>query len=49
MLDDKVKCMKISKKYSFDYWDGDRRYGYGGFKYIPRYNEDVAKKIDTYL
>lgn len=49
MLDDKVKCMKISKKYSFDYWDGDRRYGYGGFKYIPRYNEDVAKKlIQTY-
>jgi sporadic carbohydrate cluster protein (TIGR04323 family) len=49
MLDDKVKCMKISKKYSFDYWDGDRRYGYGGFKYIPGYNEDVAKKlIETY-
>ena len=37
------------KKILFDYWDGDRRYGYGGFKYIPRYNEDVAKKlIQTY-
>ena len=34
MLDDKVSCSQISKQYSEEYWDGDRRYGYGGYKYI---------------
>jgi len=45
MINQKIHCMKIAKKYSFDYWDGDRKYGYGGFKYIPGYNESLAKKI----
>ncbi len=45
MVNQKVKCMKISKKYGYDYWDGDRKYGYGGFKYIPGYNSLIAKKI----
>ena len=48
MNDSKVECMKISKKYGKDYWDGDRRYGYGGYKYDGRW-EIVAKKlIETY-
>ena len=45
MVNQKVKCMKISKKYNFDYWDGDRKYGYGGFKYISGYNESLAENI----
>jgi sporadic carbohydrate cluster protein (TIGR04323 family) len=45
MINKKVKCMKVSKKYGFDYWDGNRKYGYGGFKYIKGYNESIAKKI----
>lgn len=45
MTDDKVKCMKIAKQYEFDYWDGDRRYGYGGYTYRPGYFEPVAKQI----
>ena len=49
MKDEKIKCMKISKKYGFDYWDGNRRYGYGGYKYIPGYHAKLAKKlIKTY-
>ena len=28
MVDDKVT--KKAKEYEFDYWDGDRRHGYGG-------------------
>ena len=49
MVDDKVHCMKIAKQYGKDYWDGDRRYGYGGYKYIPGRWKSVAKKlIDTY-
>ena len=45
MLDEKIKCMNISKKYGYDYWDGKRRYGYGGYKYISGRWEVVAKKI----
>ena len=45
MTDDKVNCMLISKKYGKDYWDGRRRYGYGGYKYIPGLWTNVAKKI----
>lgn len=45
MINRKVECMTISKKYGFDYWDGDRKFGYGGYKYIPGRWEEVAKKL----
>lgn len=45
MLDSKAECMVIAKKYDKDYWDGDRRYGYGGYRYITGRLEPVAKKI----
>lgn len=45
MQNEKVKCMKVSKKYEFDYWDGDRKYGYGGYKYIKGRWSKVAKKL----
>ncbi len=45
MLNEKVKCMKISKRYEFDYWDGDRKYGYGGYKFIPGRWKNVANKL----
>lgn len=48
MTDDKVHCMKIAKKYEFDYWDGDRRYGYGGYRYDGRWEVVAKKLIDTY-
>ena len=44
MLNDKVNSMKISKKYEYDYWDGSRQYGYGGYRYDGRW-KSVAKKI----
>ena len=43
MVDDKVNCMLKAKEYEADYWDGDRRYGYGGYKYIPGRWKPVAK------
>ena len=50
MKNQKVKCMRVASNYSFDYWDGDRKYGYGGYKYIEGRWETVAKKIiKTYL
>jgi SAM-dependent methyltransferase len=49
MNDSKVEAMKIAKQYGFDYWDGHRRFGYGGYKYIPGRWRTVAKKlIDLY-
>lgn len=49
MVDDKVHCMKKAKEYEFDYWDGDRRYGYGGYSYRPGYWKPVAQNlIDRY-
>ena len=49
MIDDKVHCMQVAKKYDADYWDGDRRYGYGGYKYIPGRWKPVAETlINTY-
>ncbi len=44
MTDSKVECMKVAKQYGSDYWDGDRRYGYGGYKYDGRW-EVVAKRL----
>ena len=35
MFNNKVYCMRIAKKYEKNYWDGKRKYGYGGYKYIP--------------
>jgi SAM-dependent methyltransferase len=49
MVDDKVNCMLKAKRYERDYWDGDRRFGYGGYKYLPGRWKPVAQTlIDTY-
>jgi SAM-dependent methyltransferase len=45
MVDDKVSCMEKAREYGFDYWDGDRRYGYGGYKYIPGYWKPLAEQL----
>lgn len=31
----KYKASEIAKKYDFDYWDGNRKINYGGYKFIP--------------
>jgi protein-L-isoaspartate(D-aspartate) O-methyltransferase len=41
----KAKAAELSKKWDFDYWDGDRRICYGGYKYIEGRWEKVAKAI----
>ena len=49
MVDEKIHCMKVAKHYGKDYWDGYRRYGYGGYNYIPGRWRPVAEKlINTY-
>jgi SAM-dependent methyltransferase len=48
MVDDKVHCMLKAKEYERDYWDGDRRYGYGGYKYDGRWKVVAEKMIQAY-
>ncbi|MDP2278464.1 MAG: class I SAM-dependent methyltransferase [Nitrospirota bacterium] len=43
----KAEAIKIAKKYGYDYWDGDRKFGYGGYKYDGRWQK-VAKAIADY-
>lgn len=45
MIDEKVYCMLKAKKYESEYWDGDRRYGYGGYEYMPGRWKPVAEKL----
>ena len=45
----KEKAAELAKKWGYDYWDGDRRINYGGYKYIPGRWAPVAKMmIDHY-
>ena len=44
---DKAECAEVAVKYGEDYWDGDRRYGYGGYRYDGRHRpiaEAMAKQ-----
>jgi len=49
MIDDKVHCMQVARKFDKIFWDGDRRYGYGGYTYMPGRWRPVAEAlINTY-
>ena len=41
---DKAECAEKAKEWGFDYWDGDRQYGYGGYRYDGRWRP-VAEEI----
>lgn len=39
----KPKAAELAKQWGYDYWDGDRRINYGGYKYLPGRWAPVAK------
>ena len=41
----KAKAAELAKKFSKDYWDGDRRICYGGYRYLEGRWEKVARAI----
>lgn len=41
----KAKSALLAKKWGYDYWDGDRRICYGGYKYIPGRWRGVAESL----
>ncbi|MEK7867227.1 MAG: class I SAM-dependent methyltransferase [Planctomycetota bacterium] len=40
----KAEAAKVAKQFGKDYWDGDRRYGYGGYRYDGRWRP-IAERI----
>jgi Methylase involved in ubiquinone/menaquinone biosynthesis len=40
----KAKCAVVAKKFDVDFFDGERCYGYGGYKYDGRW-KNVAKRL----
>ena len=43
---DKALCAEVAGRYDKDYWDGDRKYGFGGYRYDGRWRpvaEAMAK------
>jgi SAM-dependent methyltransferase len=41
----KAKAAELAKKWDYDYWDGDRRINYGGYRYMPGRWEKVARAL----
>ncbi len=48
MNPEKPNCMTKAKLYGKDFFDGDRKYGYGGYKYIPGRWDHVIEQIVKY-
>lgn len=45
---DKAECAEIAIQYGKDYWDGDRKYGFGGYKYDGRWRSVAEKMVQHY-
>jgi ubiquinone/menaquinone biosynthesis C-methylase UbiE len=45
LLDKSPEIIKIAREFGKDFFDGDRKYGYGGFSYNPRFWGDVVIDI----
>lgn len=44
--DDKAESAAIAREWGFEYWDGERRFGYGGYSYDGRWRpiaHDIAR------
>ncbi len=48
MMDEKVHCMNVARDYAQSFWDGDRRYGYGGYRYDGRWKAIAETLIQRY-
>ncbi|MCP4912730.1 MAG: methyltransferase domain-containing protein [Oligoflexia bacterium] len=44
----KGECATIAKQFGEDYWDGDRKYGYGGYRYDGRWKVVAQRMISKY-
>ena len=44
---DKAECAEVAGRFDADYWDGDRKYGFGGYRYDGRWRP-VAEAMATH-
>ncbi len=44
----KAEAAKLAKKWDAEYWDGDRRTGYGGYRYDGRWREVAEAMVRHY-
>ncbi len=44
----KAEASKIARSFGFDYWDGDRKHGYGGFRYDGRWRKVADLMVKHY-
>lgn len=45
---DKAECAVVAKQFGYDFFDGDRKYGYGGYKYDGRWRSVAEKMAEHY-
>lgn len=45
---DKAEAAEVAIRFDADYWDGERRYGYGGYHYDGRWRQVAEAMVDTY-
>ena len=45
---DKAACAEVAKRFDIEYFDGDRRYGYGGYRYDGRWRPFAETLIRHY-
>ena len=41
----KHKASSLAKKWDLEYWDGDRRTGYGGYKFVEGYWSELVRSL----
>ena len=44
----KAEAARIAKQYGYEFWDGDRKFGYGGYKYDGRWRTVAEPLIKHY-
>lgn len=44
----KAEAIRIAKQYGYDFWDGDRKFGYGGYRYDGRWRRTAALMTEHY-
>lgn len=45
---DKAACAEVALQFGKDYWDGDRKYGYGGYRYDGRWRPVAEAMVNFY-
>jgi SAM-dependent methyltransferase len=45
---DKAACAAVASRYGAEYWDGERQYGYGGYRYDGRWAPLARRLADEY-